>query len=479
VNRVSLLIIVSVTAALLFPAPARAQRSPASIATLGDLSRSLQELSQKVSASVVQIFVTGYVPPDGEDRQAAGQPILERTSASGVIVDGDGYVVTNAHVVQNATRIEVELPFAATGGDPGRSIIGRRGRTLGAQIVAIDHETDIAVVKLEAKALPALTFGDSDTLRPGQLVLAFGSPLGLDASVSMGIVSAVARQLTPEDPMIYIQTDATINPGNSGGALVDTDGRLVGINTLIYSQSGGSEGIGFAAPSNIVRNVFQQIRKTGRVRRGEIGVATQTITSILAEALSLSTDAGVIVADVDEGGPAARAGLRSGDIIHTLDGKRMENGRQFRINVYTRTIGESVTLEVQRGDRRMTLRVPVIERESATTRLIDLLTPQNSVRMLGVLVLELTPQIRQALPPLRSEKGVVVANVSSDAPYSQQGQLQAGDIIYALNGKPIGSIAELKAAAESLKPSGAAVLQIERDGGLMYVAFRVEPAFAR
>src|SRR5215204_1450436 len=287
-------------AVLLWAAPAYAQRSAAQMATLGDLSRSLQDLSQKVSAGVVQIFVTGFAPPDEDDPQGAAQPVFERSSGSGVIVDPDGYIVTNAHVVENATRIEVELPFAATGGDPGRSILGRRGRTVGAQIVSIDHETDLAVVKVEAKALPAVGFGDSDALKPGQLVLAFGSPLGLDASVTLGIVSAVARQLTPEDPMIYIQTDAPINPGNSGGALIDTDGHLVGINTLIYSQSGGSEGIGFAAPSNIVRNVFQQIRKTGRVRRGEIGMATQTITSILAEALGLTIDAGVIVSDVED-----------------------------------------------------------------------------------------------------------------------------------------------------------------------------------
>src|SRR5687768_14618799 len=418
------LCVATVAAVLLIPAPAFAQRSPAA-AALGDLSRSLQDLSQKVSASVVQIFVTGYAPPDEDDPQGAGQPVFERSSGSGVIVDASGYIVTNAHVVENATKIEVELPFAAVGGDPGRSILGRRGRTLGAQIVAIDRETDIAVVKIEAKALPALVFGDSDSLRPGQLVLAFGSPLGLDASVTLGIVSAVARQLTPEDPMIYIQTDAPINPGNSGGALVDTEGRLVGINTLIYSQSGGSEGIGFAAPSNIVRNVFEQIRKTGRVRRGEIGVATQTITNTLAEALKLTVEAGVIVADVEDGGPAARAGLQPGDVIHTLDGKRMENGRQFRINVYTRTIGVQVTLEVQRGSRRLTVRVPVSERESASTRLIDLLTPQNSIRTLGVLALELTPQIAQVLGPLRRNAGVVVASVSPEAPYSQQGHLQA------------------------------------------------------
>ena len=458
--------------ALSIPLPAAAQKSVAS-AALGDFSRSLQELSQRVSASVVQIFVTGYAPPDGDER-GTGQPVVERSSGSGVILDPDGYIVTNAHVVAHATRLEVELPLSATGEDRGRSIVSRRGRTVGAQIVAIDRETDIAVIKVDAKALPVLPFGDSDALRPGNLVLAFGSPLGLDSSVSLGIVSAVARQLTPEDPMIYIQTDATINPGNSGGALVDTDGRLVGINTLIYSQSGGSEGIGFAAPSNIVRNVFQQIRKTGRVRRGEIGVTTQTITTVLAEALELPIDAGVIVADVVADSPAGRAGLQAGDIIHALDSKRMENGRQFRINVYTRGIGETVSLDVQRGERRLTVRVPVVERETNSTRLIDLLTAQNSVRALGVLALELTPVIARLLPPLRREKGVVVASVGAEAPFSQQGQLEAGDVIYSLNKRDIASLADLKSAAESLKPNAAAVLQVERDGELLYIAFRLE-----
>jgi serine protease Do len=458
----------------LLASPAHAQRSPAATATLGDLSRSLQELSQKVGASVVQIFVTGYGMPDEDDARSGGQPVVERTSGSGVIVDADGYIVTNAHVVENATRLEVELPLAATGGDPGRSILGRRGRTVGAQVVAIDRETDIAVIKIEAKQLPVLPFGDSDLLRPGQLVLAFGSPLGLDSSVTLGVVSAVARQLTPEDPMIYIQTDAPINPGNSGGALIDTEGRLVGINTLIYSQSGGSEGIGFAAPSNIVRNVFLQIRKSGRVRRGEIGASTQTITPVLGEALALPAEAGVIVSDVDEGGPAARAGLQVGDVIHALDGKRMENGRQFRINVYTRTIGDQVALDVQRGDRRLTVRVPVVERASVTVRLADYLQPHNNVRALGVYVLEMTPQIAQILGATRREKGVVVATVATDAPFSQQGKLMPGDVIYALNGKSIGSLGDLKTAGAALQPGDPVALQIEREGDLMYLAFRIE-----
>jgi serine protease Do len=290
----------------------------------------------------------------------------------------------------------------------------------------------------------------------------------------MGIVSAVARQLTPEDPMIYIQTDAPINPGNSGGALVNTEGRLVGINTLIYSQGGGSEGIGFAAPSNIVRNIFEQVRRSGRVRRGEIGVMTQTVTTVMAEALQLPVDGGVIVADVVEGSPAARAGIRPGDIIHALDGKRMENGRQFRINVYTRTIGQQVALDVQRGAQRLAIRVPVAEREGGAGRLAELLTPQNSIRTLGVLALELSPSIAPLLPPLRRDKGIVVASVSAEAPYSQQGRLAPGDVIYAVNGRTVETMADLRGIIDSLKPGVASVLQIEREGTLMYLAFRIE-----
>ena len=455
-------------------AAAARPQSPAILPALSDLSRSLQDLSSKVSPSVVQIFVTGYASPDEEDRAATGEPQLERSSGSGVIVDPDGYIVTNAHVVENATRIEVELPFEASGGARGRSILKRRGRTVGGQVVAIDDETDIAVVKVEARELPTIMFGDSDALRPGQIVLAFGSPLGLESSVSMGVVSAVARQLTPEDPMIYIQTDATINPGNSGGALVDTEGRLVGINTLIYSQSGGSEGIGFAAPSNIVRNVFAQIRKYGRVRRGEIGVSSQTITPLMAEALGLSFDAGVILADVDADGPAGKAGLQSGDIVLTLDGKPMENGRQFRINVYTRGVGERVAVEVRRGDRTLTVRVPVEERENDTGQLEALIGSQKVIRDLGIIALDLTPPIANLLPEVRRDKGAVVARVTPETPYSQQGRLEPGDVIYAVNGKTVSSVDELRTAMAALKPSAPTVLLVERDSTLMYLAFRID-----
>jgi serine protease Do len=457
-------------------AQAATQAAPAvrGFAGLADLSRSLEQLVDKISPSVVQIFVTGYSPPEEQAPAATGEPSLERSSGSGVILDPDGYIITNAHVVEYATRLEVELPFAATGGAPGRSIVRRRGRNVGAQVVAIDHETDLAVVKVDAKGLPALTIGDSDTLRPGQLVLAFGSPLGLDSSVTMGVVSAVARQLTPDDPMIYVQTDAPINPGSSGGALVNTDGNLVGINTLIYSQSGGSEGIGFAAPSNIVRNVFTQIRKTGRVRRGEIGVYPQTVTPLMAEALKLGPEAGVILSDVTPGGPAARSGLQPGDVVLSLDGKRMENGRQFRINLYTRSIGDQVAIEVQRGERRLTVRVGVAERDSDMGRLADLVTPQNTIHEIGVLGVDLTPAIRDMLHEIRGEKGIVVARVAAGTPFSQQGRLAPGDVIYAINGKPVDGVERLKAALAGLPQNAPFVLQVEREGTLMYLSFKVE-----
>ena len=457
--------------ALASAAAAQGRSQTARSAALAEFSRSLQELSERVSPSIVQVFVTAYAVPDREDQSAAAEPVVERRSGSGVIVDPGGFIVTNAHVVQNATRLEVELPLAAPA---GRSILKRRGRRVGAQIVAVDSETDLAVIKVEAANLPALPFGDSDGLRPGQVVLAFGSPLGLQTSVTMGVVSAVARQLRPEDPMIYVQTDAPINPGNSGGALVDTEGRLVGINTLIFSRSGGSDGIGFAAPSNIVRNVFLQIRKTGRVQRGEIGVFSQTLTPLMAEALGVTGDAGVVVADVLPRGPAAHAGLQPGDLILTLDGKRIENGRQFRINLYTRGVGDTVDIQVQRGDRQFTVRVPVAEREHDSGRLRDLVSLLRPVRQLGVTALDLSPRVARLLPALRRSSGVVVAVVSSSAPFSQQGRLQPGDVIYTLNGTAVASVQELNTLAENIQGGSPSVLQIERQGMLMYLAFRFE-----
>jgi serine protease Do len=464
-------------ALLLTGAPAAHAQATARGGTLalGELSKSLQDLAEKVSPSVVQIFVTGYAPREDQNEASAGEPAIERSSGSGVILDAGGYIVTNAHVVENATRLEVELPFAAGGSGQGHSILKRRGRLVPAKIVSVDRETDLAVIQVAETGLPALTFGDSESLRPGQLVLAFGSPLGLESSVTMGVVSAVARQLEPEDPMIYIQTDAPINPGNSGGALVDTDGRLVGINTLIYSQSGGSEGIGFAAPSNIVRNVFTQIRKSGRVRRGAVGVSAQTITPVLAEALGLSDPAGVIISDVEPDGQGARGGLQPGDLVLALDGKPMENGRQFRVNLYTRPIGDVVRLDVQRGGERKSVSLTIAEREDDPSRLAELAAiQQEPIPELGFIVVDLTERIAKLLPDLRTpNSGAVIVKVAPDAPYSQQGRLRPGDVVRSFNGYQIRNMVDLKRLSAVLKPGTPVALQVERAGELMYIAFRV------
>jgi serine protease Do len=464
-----------IVALLAAPSPTAAQSAAKPAASLPDLSGAFERLVDKVSPAIVQIFATAYATPSAEEGPPTSLVTTERTTGSGVVLDPDGYIVTNAHVVEGAIRVQVELALASGASVPAKSILKRRGRIVGAQVVAVDRETDIAVLKIDARNLPTLPLGDSDLLKPGQIVMAFGSPLGLNSSVTMGVVSAVARQLEPEDPMIYIQTDAPINPGNSGGPLVDAEGRVVGINTLIYSQSGGHEGIGFAAPSNIVRNVFDQIRKTGRVRRGEIGVDAQTITPLLAEGLGLPQDWGVVIADVDPNGSGARAGLQVGDIVLTLDGKPMENGRQFQVNFYTRGVGQPVTLEVLRGEARLTRQVAVAERPGAPERFTEFLRPEERVvSRLGILGLDLDERIAKLLPSVRRREGVVVAAVSPAAPPSQQGSLRPGDVIYRVNHSDVKNLAGLRAAVEAIKPGQALVVQIEREGRLMFVAFAVD-----
>ena len=441
---------------------------------LGQLSDAFERLSARVGPAVVQILATGYAPNLQEGSSSAGLLNRREIGGSGVILDPDGYVVTNAHVVAGAGRVQVRLSVAPANVPEGSSILEPKGKVVGAQIVGIDRETDIAVLKVDESNLPHLRLGDSDRLRQGQLVFAFGSPFGLEGSVTMGVVSAVARQLAPDDPMIYIQTDAPINPGNSGGPLVDPAGRVVGINTFILSQSGGSEGLGFAAPSNIVKNVYQQIKSTGYVSRGVIGVHAQTVTPLLAGGLGIQRDWGVILGDVYAGGPAHRAGLQIGDQILTLDGKVMENGRQLDVNLYGRPIGQEVALEVLRDGRRFTARVPVIERPGGLDRFTPTVTPdENLVRRLGILAINLNSSTAEMLPELRRDQGVVVVARAPDATYGPM-PLQRGDVIYSANGKAVENLEGLRKLVDALQPGAALALQVERRGQLMFLAFQVE-----
>jgi serine protease Do len=455
---------VLVAAAVLLPVAVHAQAVPVpAVPELARVSRDLQALSDRVMPAIVQVRTSGYALGEGG-------LVRERGTGSGVILDASGYVVTNAHVVEGARRVQVALTGIAAGPSQSRSVVRTPGRVLGAVVVGVDKETDIAVLKVEQGGLPFLPLGESEDVRPGQLVLAFGSPLGLENSVTMGVVSAVARQVKPDDRMIYIQTDAAINPGNSGGPLVDGQGRVVGINTFILSQSGGSEGIGFAAPSNIVRNVYDQIRQTGRVRRGQIGLRGQTITPVLAKALGLGQEWGVVLGDVTPGGPAAKAGLGIGDVVVSMEGKPMENARQLEVNVYRRAPGTRVGLEVLRGTEKRAFWVAVAERAGDPERFADRIDPKrNAIDRLGVMAIDLDEQVAAMLPGLRARAGVVVATADARA----AGTLQPGDVIYAVNVELVKDVAGLRAALGRLEPGAPVVLQVEREGELRYVT--VEP----
>ncbi len=438
--------------------------------SLTDLSRSFQALTEQVVPGIVQVFTVGY---GADPRRGAVLAIGERTG-SGVMVSPDGYIVTNAHVVEGARKIDVLLSEPAVEGSGTGSILKPVGLRLSATLVGVDVETDLAVLKVDVTEHVYLEFGDSDEIRAGQIVLAFGAPLGLQNSVTMGVVSAVGRQLSPDDRMVYIQTDAPVNPGNSGGPLINTVGQVVGINTLILSQSGGSEGLGFAAPSNIVRYVSNEIRDHGRVRRGQIGVFAQTITPTIAEGLRLVHEWGVIVADVFDGGTGHRAGLKPGDIVVSLDGKPMENGRQFDVNLYRKPIGQPVSLEVRRGLERLTISVTVAERADDPSRLADMVTEdENLIEQLGVLVIKIDRTLASALPWLRDPEGLVVAALAPGAPQLRDG-LRPGDVVYSLNGQETRTIGALRSEVRMLRSGEAAVFHVNRRGRRYYVGFIVD-----
>src|SRR5579872_4728194 len=439
---------------------------------LHDLSTALESLSRRAGRAVVQVFSTGFVLNDDDDSGDAALLTRQKSTGSGVIFSADGYVVTNAHVVKGGRQIEVQLaePYERS---PGHEVTRPSGARLEAKIVGMDRESDLAVLKIERKDLPFLRFGDSAELHQGQLVLAFGNPLGLSNSVTMGVVSSTARQIKPDDPMLYIQTDAPINPGNSGGPLLDADGRVVGINTFILTQSGGSEGIGFAIPSNVVHSVVEQLRKEGHVHRGEIGVYAQTITPNLAAGLGLGREWGVLLADVEPDSPAEEAGLKPGDVVLSINRRVMENARELEVNLFRRPVGEKVAIEVQRGTQKLTFNVPIIERHDDPMRFADLANPeQNVVARLGILCIDITQKIAEMLPDLRKPYGVVVAARATGSAYSTQ--INPGDVIHAINTEPISSVQSLRQALDRHKPTDALILQIERDGRLMYLDLEVD-----
>jgi serine protease Do len=440
---------------------------PSRTALLQQFSDSLEGVTSHVGRAVVQIFAHSYVPV--QDATSSDQLLTsQNSSGSGVILTPDGYILTNSHVVAGARSLRVELSI------PGEGNTKRMGRALPATVVGIDRATDLAVIKIDRTNLPYLTLGDSTQLKQGQVVLALGNPLGLENSVSMGIVSAVARQLKPDDLMVYIQTDAPINPGNSGGPLVDTEGHVVGINTLILTQSGGSEGIGFAIPSNIAKLVYAQLRRYGHVHRAELGIKAETITPAMADGLELPVDHGVIVSDVTRDGPAYHAGLQPDDIILAVNKRPVMSPRQLQVNVYRQGPGSEITLTIQRGEQRMNLFAKPEEHSDPIETLADLADPsKNVVPELGIIGIDITPNVAALISDLRRPAGVLVAASTAAHPYSVGG-LKTGDVIFSVNRKVVGTVADLKTAASGLKSGDAAVLLVQREDDLLYVALEVD-----
>jgi serine protease Do len=457
------------------PQEAKPQTKPdesaSATATLVQLNNALEGLAAKVSPGVVQILVTGYGSLHEENRTQTALIVRQHAVGSGVIVDPDGYIMTNAHVVEGAQRIRVALPLP---GDNGQAVpVGKR-HIMEARLIGVHKDTDLALLKIEEKDLPTLTLLAQQRARVGQLVFAIGSPEGLQNSVTMGVVSAVSRQPDPEKPLTYIQTDAPINPGNSGGPLVDMNGSVVGINTFILSQGGGSEGLGFAIPARIVDFVYHSLRKYGHVHRVEIGAVAQEITPTLADGLHLSQRFGVIIADVKPDGPAATAGLQVQDVVLTADDRRIETLPQLSSALYLHRLDQVMKLDILRGAEKKTLYVPAIEQRDPMDQLFDAAVPEKSlVPRLGILATDITGDLRNQIGTLRIASGVVVLGRAADLITPETG-LQTGDVIHSLNTSPIASMDALRAAVQGLKAGDAVVLQVERTDGLSYLSFEME-----
>jgi serine protease Do len=440
---------------------------------LRQLSGSFEEISQRSGRAVVQIFVRSYVPSDDSNE---GNELLtaQNSSGSGIILSADGYILTNAHVVKGAHNIKVQLN-ARVARERAEGKGHSSNRPLSGTLVGVDRESDLAVVKIDQQNLPYLEFGDSDALRQGQLVLALGNPLGLDNSVSLGVVSAVARQIKPDDSMVYIQTDAPINPGNSGGPLIDSDGHVMGINTFILSQSGGSEGIGFAIPGDIAKQVYNQLKSQGHVHRAQLGVVVETVTPELAGGLSLATDHGVVVSDLEPNGAAAHAGIQVDDIIVALDGRPVDSVHSLGASIFRLAPKTKITVRVQRGPDQLDLPM-VTEEESGKEldALADAVDPtKNIVPELGVVGLDLNKAILELLPDLRRPAGVVIAARNASVPYSGP-PLQVGDVIYSVNRRVVNGVGELRRILDQMKQGEVAVLLIERGGHLLYVPVELD-----
>jgi len=384
----------------------------------------------------------------------------EHGLGSGVIVSPDGYILTNSHVVEKADEIEVTLY--------------EKGNYKG-KVIGSDPTTDIAVIKIAAKELPAIKWGDSEVLQVGEFVLAFGNPYGLRHTVTMGIVSAVGRAnvgIAPYED--FIQTDAAINPGNSGGPLVNIKGELVGINTALFSQTGGYQGIGFAVPSNMAESVMKQLIEGGKVIRGWLGVTIQSVTPELAKEFGLDKSSGAIISDVFKASPAEKAGLKRGDVVLEVNGKTVKDAASLRNMVAQSRVGSNIRIKIMRENKPIVLTVTVAEPPIDMIGVVSEKSDEDVAEknaLAGFTVIDITQEIARQLGLSREEKGVVIVSVE---PYSaaEEAGLKKADVVQEINKKRVSNLRDFINITSHIKDGDTVLLFINRGGRKLYITLK-------
>jgi len=430
------------------------------------------EIAKRVTPAVVNISTTRVVKGrqdadpfnDPFFRRFFGERPFERQGpprqrrsqglGSGVIVDPSGVIITNNHVVANADEVEVLLSDK---------------REFKGKVIGSDPKSDLAIVKIDAENLPTVPWGDSNQLQVGEYVLAIGNPFGLNQTVTMGIVSAVGRaNVGIADYEDFIQTDAAINPGNSGGALVNRRGELVGINTAIFSRTGGYMGIGFAVPSEMAKSIMESLVKTGKVTRGWLGVSIQEVTPQLAKEFGLKEPKGALVSDVLRDSPAEAAGLKRGDIVLELDGKEVENTSQLRKWVAGTPVGKKVRLTLFRDKKEMEIELSPGEQPQEVAQAGGEREEAEASALEGAQVRNLTPETAKALGLPKGIEGVVISRVEAGSVAEEAG-LREGDVILEVNRTAVRNIREYEKALSSLKKEQGALLLVHRGGNTLFL----------
>ncbi|OGW31234.1 MAG: hypothetical protein A2X59_00855 [Nitrospirae bacterium GWC2_42_7] len=436
-------------------------------------SRAFSEIASSVSPSVVNISTTKVVRRDSEP--FLDDPLFElfnpfrnfkmpkkwkeQSLGSGVVVSADGYIVTNNHVVEQADEIRVTL-FDK--------------RSFKAKLIGADSKTDVAIVKIDADNLSAMNWGDSDKLQVGEFVLAIGNPYGLNHTVTMGIISAVGRaNVGIADYEDFIQTDAAINPGNSGGPLVDIKGELIGINTAIFSRSGGYQGIGFAVPSNMARLVMDQLVQKGKITRGWLGVTIQELTPELSQKFGIRNSKGALVGDIATGSPAEKAGIKRGDIILEFNGKNVQDVGNLRNMVAQSKVGAEVPVLILRGKKEYALKVIIAELPKEIAELVPDSAPDESLEegLSGLTVIELSKEIAKQLGLSRDEKGVVVIRVDPGSAAEEAG-IRKGDVIQEVDRMKVDRLNNYNRIVSGIRSGDTVLLFINRGGKKFYVTIK-------